>query len=239
MKGPGRRTGHAGGESPEGRGGPPVVFDMDGVLIDSERVWNEVRREYSARWGGVWTEDDQRAVMGDNSRQWAAHIRARFGVDAGEDEVIAGVVELLLRGLHEKLPLLPGAVGAVRALALRSRLAVASSAPLEVIRHVLREAGLEQAFAAIVSSDEVPRGKPAPDVYLLACERLGVDPPGTFAVEDSANGIRAAHAAGMRVIAVPNRTYPPAPDVVALAVCVIEEPGELTPRLVEALAVGD
>jgi HAD superfamily hydrolase (TIGR01509 family) len=215
---------------------PAVVFDLDGVIIDSEQAWNEVRRAYSASWGGRWTDDDQRAVMGHNSRQWAAHIREHFGVPASEDEVIRGVVQLLLRRYEERPPLLPGAAEAVRRLAGGCRLAVASSSPLEVIEHVLRAAGLADAFAAVVSSDEVERGKPAPDVYLTACARLGVEPARAVAVEDSGNGIRAAHNAGMCVIALPNPHFAPAPDALALAARVIASPADLTVELVEAVA---
>jgi len=211
---------------------------MDGVIIDTEQEWNDVRRAYSARWGGRWTDDDQRAVMGHNSRQWAAHIRERFEVPASEDEIIGGVVELLLRRYDEQLQLLPGVADAVRRLAGRCRLAVASSSPLAVIRHVLHATRLEDAFPVVVSSDEVAQGKPAPDVYLTACGRLGVDPALAVAVEDSSNGICAAHNAGMRVIALPNRHFAPAPEALALAARVIGSAADLTPELVEAVARG-
>ncbi len=217
-------------------GPPAVVLDMDGVLIDSEQLWHEVRRDYAARFGGRWTADDQRAVMGANSLQWARHIRERFGVPLSPEDVIGGVVALLLERYAEHLPLLPGAVEAVRRLAEAFPLGLASSSPARVIEWVLGTTGLEGCFRAWVSSDEVARGKPAPDVYLLALQRLGaVDAP-SVAVEDSGNGIEAAHRAGMGVIAVPNQAFPPGARALDLADVVVVSLAEVTPDLVRRAA---
>jgi HAD superfamily hydrolase (TIGR01509 family) len=168
-----------------------VVFDMDGVIVDSEQVWDDVREQLANE-----------------------------------------VVNRMLERYRERLPLIDGAAEAVRRLAPQFRLGVASSSNRPLIAAVLERAGIAELFGAVVSSEEVPRGKPAPDVYLEAMRRLGAEPGGTAAIEDSSNGIRAAHAAGMRVIALPNAHYPPAPDALALADAVIAAPGELTADLV-------
>ncbi|HSL96074.1 MAG TPA: HAD family phosphatase [Thermoleophilia bacterium] len=214
-----------------------VVFDMDGVLLDSEPLWHEVRRGFVAEHGGAWGEDDQRAVMGDNSRQWAEYIRRRFAVPLGEEAIIAEVARRL-RALYSAgdPPVLPGAPEAVAALAERWPLAVASSSPPEVIIAALGAAGLDAHFGVRVSSDDVAVGKPAPDVYLEACRRLGVTPAAAVAIEDSANGLRAAAAAGLVVVAVPSPAFAPGAEALAGADVVLESLDELTPDLVEGLA---
>jgi HAD superfamily hydrolase (TIGR01509 family) len=212
-----------------------IVFDMDGVLVDSEPLWHEVRRDLAAAHGGRWGEEDQRAVMGDNSRQWASYLRRRFGVPGDDEEIIARVVFELLRRYDESLPLLPGAAETVRGLAARWPLGLASSSPRRVIDHVLEHAGLAGCFAARVSSDEVRRGKPEPDVYLEACRRLGVAPAETLAVEDSTNGLKSAAAAGMRVVAAPGPAFAPDAGALAVADAVLTRLTELDVAFVEGL----
>jgi len=170
--------------------------------------------------------------MGMSSTEWSAYLAADLGVPRTAEQVNADVVELMAARYREHLPLIPGAVEAVERLAGSFTLGVASSSNRELIDLVLELSGLGRHFAATVSSEEVPRGKPAPDVYLEAMRRLGAEPASTAAIEDSSNGIRAAHAAGMRVIALPNAHYPPAPDALVLADAVIASPDELTPELV-------
>jgi HAD superfamily hydrolase (TIGR01509 family) len=212
-----------------------VVFDMDGVILDSETAWHEVRRDFVDGFGGGWTEEDQRAVMGANSVQWAQHIRARFAVPLSTQDVIDGVVERLQARFSAALPLLPGAVEAVRRMAARFPLGLASSSPQAIIDFVLRAAGLEDCFCHRVSSDEVAGGKPKPDVYLAACRGLGVDPSRAAAIEDSANGLRAAHAAGLAVIALPNAAFPPDPQSLSLADLVVRNLAELDPDQISTL----
>jgi HAD superfamily hydrolase (TIGR01509 family) len=213
-----------------------IVLDLDGVVVDTEEVWDRERRAYVAAHGGTWTDAATRAMQGMSSSEWAAYLRDELG--AGGDpadisrEVAAGVVAEVRRSL----PLLPGAVDAVSALAERFPLGLASSANREVIDAVLAGAGLTDRFAATVSSEEVPRGKPAPDVYLEAARRMGADPATTAAVEDSSNGLRSAHAAGMVVIATPNRAFPPAPDALALATVTVDGIAAVTPGLVAGLS---
>jgi HAD superfamily hydrolase (TIGR01509 family) len=208
-----------------------VVFDLDGVLVDSEQLWDRARRELVEERGGVWHEDATRAMMGMSSPEWSRYLHDELQVDLEPAEISAAVVAKLEQLYREQLPLLPGARAAVLALAQRWPLGLASSANREVIDLVLELAELGDLFAATVSSEEVPRGKPAPDVYLEAARRLGVAPTDCAAVEDSTNGLRAAAAAGMRIIALPNRTFPPAEDALQLADVVIGSLDELRPTL--------
>jgi HAD superfamily hydrolase (TIGR01509 family) len=195
-----------------------VVFDMDGVLVDTEHLWDEVREELTGEWGGRYTPEAQQAMMGMSSHEWSRYLHDVVGLREPPDVINGEVVRRMLARYEVDLPVIPGAVEAVRRLASAGyHLAVASSSNRELIDTVLRRLELTALFENTVSSEEVARGKPAPDVYLEAARRLGVEPGRCAAVEDSATGIRAAHAAGMRVIAYPNRHYPPAADVLALA----------------------
>jgi HAD superfamily hydrolase (TIGR01509 family) len=212
-----------------------VVFDLDGVLIDSEETWSRVRGEVVARHGGHWTEADQRNVMGDNSRQWSAYIKRTWNVPLSEEEIFREVLAAMIVAYERELRVLPGAREAVAELGAHYPLAVASSSPRELIGVALRVAGFDSAFRATVSSDEVSHGKPAPDVYLLAAQRLGAPAHDCAAIEDSANGMRAAVAAGMATIAIPNRAFPPPDAVLAQAHVVLSSLCELTPELVESL----
>ena len=211
-----------------------VVLDMDGVLIDSEQLWDEVREQLARERGGRWHERAQADMMGMSSTEWSRYMHDVIGLAEPPEEINAEVVRRLLARYRESLPLMPGAVEAVERLAARWPLGLASSSNREVIDTVLELAGIAHHFRATVSSEEVEHGKPAPDVYLEAARRLGVDPTGCAAVEDSANGIRSARAAGMRVIAIPNPHYPPSDDVLALADVVLHSLDELTPERVSA-----
>jgi HAD superfamily hydrolase (TIGR01509 family) len=212
-----------------------VVFDMDGVLIDSEPVWERVRRKFVAERGGRWAADAQDRMMGMSTAEWSAYLSADFGVRLSPPQVAEQVIASMAAEYEAHLPLLPGAVDAVRALAARWPLAVASSAPRSLIEAVLDASGLRPAFTAAVSSEEVAQGKPAPDVYLEATARLGVPPAACAAVEDSANGLRSASAAGLAVIAVPRPEYPPAAEALDLARLVLDSLTELTPGTIAAL----
>ena len=213
-----------------------VIFDMDGVLIDSEGTWSRVRADVVARHGGHWTEQDQRNVMGDNSRQWSAYIKRTWSVPLSEAEIFREVLSTMI-AVYERdgLTVLPGAREAVEMLGARYPLAVASSSPRELIAVALRVADLNVAFRVIVSSDDVEHGKPAPDVYILAAARLGVPATACVAIEDSSNGLRAAVAAGMATIAVPNPAFPPAADALRDARAVLLSLHDLTPDFIESL----
>jgi HAD superfamily hydrolase (TIGR01509 family) len=210
-----------------------VVFDLDGVIVDSEHVWDEVRQRLAEERGGRWHDQASRDMMGMSSIEWSRYMHDVIGLAEPPEEINAEVVRRLVAVYREELPLLDGAVEAAEALAARWPLGLASSSNRELIDLVLRVSGLERWFAATVSSEEVPRGKPAPDVYLEAARRLGVSAERCAAVEDSENGIRSAKAAGMRVVAVPNPRYPPAEDALAAADVVLPSVAALTPAAVE------
>jgi HAD superfamily hydrolase (TIGR01509 family) len=209
-----------------------VVFDLDGVIVDSEQVWDEVREQLARERGGRWHDRAQADMMGMSSPEWSRYMHEVIGLTEGPQEINDEVVRRMLERYGDDLPLIDGAVDAVRRLAGHFRLAIASSSNRPLIERVLETAGIADAFAATVSSEEVARGKPAPDVYLEAARRLSVEPARAAAVEDSSNGLRAARAAGMRVLALPNAHYPPAPEALELADVVVSSPDELTPGLV-------
>lgn len=194
-----------------------VVFDLDGVIVDSEHVWDGVREELAHERGGRWHERAQTDMMGMSAPEWSRYMHDVIGLTESPDEIDRLVVARMLDRYGEVLPLIDGAVEAVLRLADSFRLALASSSNRPVIDSVLDNAGLAAAFEVTVSSEEVARGKPAPDVFLEAARRLDLMPARCAAIEDSGSGLRAAHEAGMRVIAIPNRTYPPAKEAVALA----------------------
>jgi HAD superfamily hydrolase (TIGR01509 family) len=207
-----------------------VIFDLDGVIVDSEIWWDEARREFAARRGRSWSEADRAAVMGANSRQWSATMRERLHLDEPDRQIERAIVEAVVeRYRREGAPIIPGAVEAVRRIARAWPTAVASSAHGEVIDAALEATGLTGVFRVVVSSDEVDRGKPEPDVYLEAARRLGVDPRRCLVVEDSLNGVKAAKAAGMTCVLIPNRTIPPAPGTAELADVVLERLADLDP----------
>jgi HAD superfamily hydrolase (TIGR01509 family) len=211
-----------------------VVFDMDGVLLDSEQLWDEVRENLARERGGRWHDHAQADMMGMSSPEWSRYMHDVIGLSEPPDEINAEVVRRLLLRYDASLPLIDGAVEAVERLAARWPLGVASSSNREVIDAVLDAADIADKFVATVSSEEVARGKPAPDVYLEAARRLGVSARECAAVEDSRNGIRSAHGAGMRVIAIPNAHYPPSSDDLAVADAVVVSLEELTVERVSA-----
>lgn len=210
-----------------------VAFDLDGVILASEELWDEVREQLARERRGTWSERAQADMMGMSSPEWSRYMHDVVGVPDSPEEIKREVVQRMLDRYSERLPLIDGAVEAVRRIAARRPLAVASSSNREIIDRALDVSGLAPLFRVTVSSEEVARGKPAPDVYLEAARRLDVDPRACAAVEDSANGIRSAHAAGMRVIAIPNRAFPPPDDVLALAGAVLGSPRELTVEIVD------
>ena len=209
-----------------------VVFDLDGVLVDSEHVWDEARKKLAAERGGRWHDRASRDMMGMSSLEWSRYMHDEIGLREPPEEISAEVVRRLEEIYRRELPLVEGAREAVERLAARWPLALASSSNRELIDLVLELSGLARHFSVTVSSEEVARGKPAPDVYLEAGRRLGVPPERCAAIEDSENGIRSAKAAGMRVLAIPNPQYPPEDDALALADEVLRSIAELTPERV-------
>jgi HAD superfamily hydrolase (TIGR01509 family) len=213
-----------------------VVFDLDGVIVDSEHVWDDVREALARERGGRWHERAQAEMMGMSSTEWSRYMHEVIGLSQTPEEINAEVVRRMEARYSEHLPLIDGAIEAVQRLAGSFRLGLASSSNRPLIDAVLTASGLAASFEVTVSSEEVERGKPAPDVFLEAARRLGVQPARCAAVEDSANGIRAARAAGMRVIAIPNSRYPPATDALGLADVIIDSLNELTPAAIDPWA---
>jgi HAD superfamily hydrolase (TIGR01509 family) len=210
-----------------------VIFDLDGVIVDSEQVWDDVRELYVRENGGTYTGAATRDMMGMSSPEWSRYMAETLGVPGTPEEINAAIVARMLERYGEAPPLIPGAVEAVRRCAGRWPLAVASSSNPELIEVVLDTAGLHDVIPIVVSSQEVARGKPAPDVYLEAARRLDAEPRRCAAVEDSHNGIRSAKAAGMRVVAIPNPHFPPQAEALADADVVLRSIAELTPAVVE------
>src|SRR5487761_247774 len=213
-----------------------VVFDLDGVLIDSEPVWEQVRRQVVAEHGGHWAADAQRRLMGMSTAEWARYLSEDLGVGLPPETVASLVIDRMTARYTERLPLMPGAAEAVRRLAARWPLGLASSSPPSLIDTVLDAASLRGSFVTAMSTEQVARGKPAPDIYLAVAAELGRRPDRCAAVEDSANGLRSAAAAGLQVIAIPQPSYPPGDSVLGPARLVLPGLAGLTPAAVAALA---
>ena len=213
-----------------------VVFDLDGVLIDSEPVWEQVRRQLVAERGGHWKPEAQRRLMGMSTGEWARYLSEDLDVGLPPETVARLVIERMAARYTDRLPLMPGAVEAVQRLAADWPLGLASSSPPSLIGTVLDAASLRACFAAVMSTEQVARGKPAPDIYLAVAGQLGRPPQRCAAVEDSSNGLRSAAAAGLRVIAIPHPKYPPDPDALGQAAAVLPGLAELTPEVVAGLA---
>ncbi|MFU8854027.1 HAD family hydrolase [Micromonospora sp. SL1-18] len=212
-----------------------VLFDLDGVIVDSEPVWEEVRRAYVAAHGGTWQPDSQRRLMGMSTGEWATYLSGELGVDRSAEQVAIEVVAEMTRRYAQRVPLIDDADAVVRRMAARWPLGLASSSPTRLIAAALDATGLADCFGATLSTEETARGKPAPDVWLAVAARLGVDPARCVAIEDSSNGVRSAAAAGMRVVAVPHGSYPLDPDAEALAAALLPAIDALTLELVAQL----
>jgi HAD superfamily hydrolase (TIGR01509 family) len=210
-----------------------VIFDLDGLLLDSESAWDGGRRELAAEHDVEWPDGATEAMLGMSSPEWSAYMREQIGVPLEPGEISDSVVDHVLERYEERLPLLPGAEQAVERIGARWPLALASSSNRQVIDKVMQTSGWDRAFQAWVSSEEVGRGKPAPDVFLEAAAMLGVEPVDAAGIEDSHNGILAARAAGLRVIAIPNHEFPPGDDALAAADAVLGSLDELTPDVVD------
>lgn len=208
-----------------------VVFDLDGVLVDSEQTWDEVRRAVVAEHGGRWTEPATRAMQGMSTPEWARYLVDELGARLTPERIAEVVIDEMAKRYADGPPVLPGAADTVRAVAGRYPVAIASSSPPALIKAFLEATGLTALVREVVSSEQVAAGKPAPDVYLRAAELLAVRPENCAAVEDTTNGLRAALAAGMAVYAVPNPHFPPDPAVLAEVAFVLTDITELTTKL--------
>ena len=211
------------------------MFDLDGVLLVSERIWDEARRVVAERNGGNWQAGATAAMQGMSSREWAAYLHDELSLDLPTDDIVDLVVREVLASYTQHLPVVPDADELLQRLHRRWPLALASSSNRVVIDKVLTLAGWTDLFRASVSSEEVAQGKPSPDVYVEASRRLGEAAASCVAVEDSANGIRSAVAAGLAVVAVPNRDDPPPAVVLRRADAVVERLADLTVGFLEEL----
>jgi HAD superfamily hydrolase (TIGR01509 family) len=215
-----------------------VVFDMDGVLVESEDIWREVREEFAAGIGKVWSAADQTSTMGCNTAAWARIMVDRLDLrtQPGMDETCVAheIIARMQARYAAHLPQREGAVQAVRIAAARYKVALASGSPRALGEHVLRATGLDRILTVTMYGDEVEHGKPAPDVYLRVLERIGVQPEHAVGVEDSGNGIRSLHAAGMGIIAAPSPGYGLSAEMLALAGAHIQSLTEFTVELVES-----
>jgi HAD superfamily hydrolase (TIGR01509 family) len=182
-----------------------VVFDMDGLLLDTEVLWQRAEEELFRRHGDRFTQADKLAVMGTSFEMTARYFAGRLGRSEEHGTELVDELGELMHGLLQKeVSSRPGAVELVARLRADGvRLALASNSSRFLVETALATAGLTDAFEAIVTSDDVAQAKPAPDIYLLACARLGIEPAEALALEDSAPGIEAAKAAGLVCIAVP------------------------------------
>ncbi len=189
-----------------------VIFDMDGLLVDSEVVWNRARLAMAAEAGKEWTLEDHKAVMGVSTQRWVDYMIQRMELTLSPQEVEASMIARMADMYHAGIPYFPGAVEAVHLAAGHFPTALASGSHRALIDIVTADAAMRGQFRVILSADEIGTSKPAPDVYLVAAERLGVRPESCVCLEDSANGILAGVRAGMKVIAVPDPRWPPPPD---------------------------
>ena len=215
-----------------------VCFDLDGVLVDTEPVWERVRRRFAEAHGGRWTGDLQERMMGVQTRDWSTELSDAIGGRLDPGQIASAVIEDLAAEYRQHLPVIEGAVPAVKRLAQEATLGLVSGSPRALITVVLQLTGLTDSFQVAMSSDEVDKGKPAPDPYLGLARRLGADPASCVAVEDSANGILSAHSAGMSVVAIPRGEHQPRSDVLRLADAVLDNISQLTPDVVRRLAAG-
>jgi HAD superfamily hydrolase (TIGR01509 family) len=213
-----------------------VIFDMDGVIVDSEEYWWQSRVEFAEKRGLTWSFDDQRSAMGRSTIEWARVMQERLTLDMPLEAIMSEVIAGINARLEARLPVLPGAVEAVQASAAAYPVALASGSPTSVIREVMKLTGLDQVFRFTVFGDDMQNGKPDPEIYLTTAQKLGVDPARCLGIEDSGNGLRALKAAGMYAIAVPSPGFPLSDDLLALADRALGSLTEFSIELVQALA---
>ena len=215
-----------------------VIFDMDGVIMDSEEYWWEERSALAKQYGADWLPDDQRHTMGTSTHEWALYMKERMGLDMTPEEIGDLMVERVNARVRAHLPVLPGAVEAARMAASVYPVALASGSATPIINDVLRVTGLDQVFQVVVGGDSVTHGKPDPEIYLLAAQQLGIDPALCLGIEDSVNGLRALKAAGMYAIAVPSHNFPPPDDVLAIADARVKSLTEFSLDLIRKIEQG-
>ena len=214
-----------------------VIFDMDGVLVDSEVYWSQSRIEFAQDRGKQWTDADQRLAMGRSTVGWAQVMQERLNLDMTVDAIIAEMKQRVIAHYEERMPTRPGALRAVELAAANYRCGLASGSPTEIIKEVLRLTGLDQIFEVMIYGDSIAQGKPAPDIYLEAMKQLGVTPDVSIGIEDSANGIRALKAAGMYAIAAPSPDFPLPDDILSMCDAKIDDLSDFSVELIHRIQV--
>jgi len=211
-----------------------IIFDMDGLLVDSEPCWEQARRNMAAEYGRDWTADDQRHVMGVSTATWANYMIERLGLKMTPQALIERIVSDMQAVYRRQIPFMPGAIQAVRLAASHYPTGLASGSERRLIETVVNDAALLGQFQAVVCSDKLARGKPAPDIYLETARQLGLSPEACLCVEDSSNGILAGKAAGMKVIAVPDGRFQPNREVIRQADIVLKSLDEFSIEQIES-----
>jgi mannitol-1-/sugar-/sorbitol-6-/2-deoxyglucose-6-phosphatase len=205
-----------------------VIFDMDGVLVDSEVYWLKSRQEFAIARGKLWTDDDQRLAMGRSTIEWARVMQERLNLEDPLEAIMTEMKQRVITHFEEKLPVRPGAIESVHTAATRYRVALASGSPTEIIQRVIQLTGLDKIFETVLYGDDMTHGKPDPEIYLKTAAVLNVPPRACMGVEDSGNGIRAVVAAEMVCIAAPSPAFPLNADLLALAARKIDTMEDLT-----------
>lgn len=193
-----------------------VIFDMDGVLVDSEVYWDKSRVEFAKDRGKVWTDEFQRLAMGQSTVGWAKVMKDKLDLEESIDDIIIEMKQRVIAHYEERMPTRPGAIESVKHMKEHFRVGLASGSPTEIIKAVLRITGLDQIFEVMIYGDDIPNGKPAPDIYIEAMKQLGVTPDVTVGIEDSANGVRALKNAGMYAVAAPSPDFPLPDEILAM-----------------------
>ncbi len=207
-----------------------IIFDMDGLLVDSEPCWDAARKAWAHERGvDDWGPDDHRACMGVSTNTWADYMIRRLKLDLSREAVIARVVQGMRDIYRRGIPYKPGAVEAVARAAACCPVGLASGSEKSLIALVVADGPMAGKFQAVVCTDDMPHGKPAPDVYLECARQLGVEPAECVCLEDSGAGIQSGKAAGMTVIAVPDPRFPPKPAALALADVVLTSLEQFNP----------
>jgi HAD superfamily hydrolase (TIGR01509 family) len=212
-----------------------IIFDMDGVIVDSEVYWLRAREEFAHARGLGWTDDDQRACMGRSTLEWAHVMHDRLRLDMSLDDIMAEVIQLVRAQYDAHMPTRPGAIDAIHHAAAGYKVGLASGSATPLIKYVTQKLGIDKVLQVMVYGDDLERGKPAPDIYLRAAELLGVSPAHCLGIEDSGNGIRALRAAGMKIIAAPSPGYPLSQELLSMANAVVQSMEEITPTLYQSL----
>lgn len=212
-----------------------IIFDMDGLLIDSEPVWDKARGIMAAEAGIDWNTDDHKAVMGVSTHEWVSYMTARLKLDMSPESLEKHIVDQMVSLYEQQIPYFPGAVEAVALSADHYITGLASGSPRGLIDTVTGDKALKGKFNAIISGDQVENGKPSPDIYLAVTEMLGVAPSKCVCLEDSGNGILAGKNAGLKVIAVPDSRFSPSMEKLNQADVILASLSEFSLRTLEQL----